>query len=192
MEEENHSQLELFSQVNKDVQPNHQKAKSFIYYMRGHEKAIILVIFFIITSIASFSLGVERGKTIALRKPDLNIELAEANISQKKSQVTVLTTALPATNLKPAAMPAVKAPEKSGSPLENFIQNYTIQVATFATKVGAEKEAAIFKKKGLPTLVFSKGKYTILCVGKFSGKETAKPTLTELKKQYHDCFVRRI
>ncbi|MDD5594888.1 MAG: SPOR domain-containing protein [Candidatus Omnitrophica bacterium] len=181
MEEENRSQLELFSQVNKDGERNHQQGKSFIYHIRGHEKAIILVMFFIISSIVSFSLGVERGKTIALRKNGLNIELAEANLPQKKAQAAVLTT-----------LPAVKVPEKTVTPLQNFIQNYTIQVATFATKVGADKEAAIFKKKGLPTLVFSKGKYTILCVGKFADKETAKPTLSELKKQYRDCFVRRI
>ena len=48
------------------------------------------------------------------------------------------------------------------------------------------------KKKGLSTLVLPKGRFIVLCVGRFSDKQTAQPVLTELKKQYRDCFIRRI
>ncbi|MFH1127974.1 MAG: SPOR domain-containing protein, partial [Candidatus Omnitrophota bacterium] len=70
--------------------------------------------------------------------------------------------------------------------------NYTIQVASYQTKKGAQKEAEIIKKKGLSVSVLSKGAYSILCVGNFKDKQKAKLVLVELKKRYRDCFIRRL
>ncbi|MDD2751533.1 MAG: SPOR domain-containing protein [Candidatus Omnitrophica bacterium] len=184
MEEQNSSQLELFSQVNKGTEANQRKSSPFIY-LRGHEKAIILIIFFMITAIISFSLGVEKGKTVALRSREIRIELAQKNTLPKITPAAVVAL--------PAVTPVVNSmPVKPQAPVQNLMQSYTIQVATFQTKSSADKEAALLKRKGMATLVITRGKYSILCVGKFPDKNAAKQMLSELKKQYSDCILRRI
>lgn len=186
MEEQNSSQLELFSQVNKEAGVNQRKSNPFIY-LRGHEKAIILIIFFIITAIVSFSLGVERGKSLSLEKTDVRIELAQKVPEPKIPQPQITVVATPITAAVVNALPV-----KQQTPVQTLMQGYTIQVATFQTKSGAEKEALALKKRGMITSVITKGKYSILCVGRFPDKNAAKKTLTELKKQYSDCILRRI
>ena len=45
-------------------------------------------------------------------------------------------------------------------------------------------------KKGFETIVMQKGKYAILCVGKFNQMNEAKATIAKLKSKYKDCLVR--
>jgi len=71
-------------------------------------------------------------------------------------------------------------------------ENYTIQVATYKSKTGAQKEIQLLKNKGFQTMVFSKDDRLQLCVGQFVKKEEAQVSLKELKKRYEDCFIRRL
>lgn len=74
-----------------------------------------------------------------------------------------------------------------------FLQDsYTIQVAAFKNRGLALKEAQLLAKKGLAPLVFAKGNYIILCVGKFSNQESARPLLDTLQKTYAGCRIRRL
>ncbi|RKY27784.1 MAG: hypothetical protein DRP61_03350, partial [Candidatus Omnitrophota bacterium] len=69
---------------------------------------------------------------------------------------------------------------------------YSIQLATYTKKEIAEAEAKKLKRKGLNPLLLKKGKYLVLCVGKFRTKEEAKNLLANLKKRYTDCFLRKL
>ena len=69
---------------------------------------------------------------------------------------------------------------------------YTVQVASFQKDEYAQKEAMTLKKKGYDIFVVAKGKYSIVCVGKFSRRDEAKVILSRLKKTYKDCMVRRL
>jgi hypothetical protein len=179
----NYPQLELFSYP-KNKESQSKPSYSFFNYMRNYEKIILRIIIFIITAVVSFSLGVEKGKRMNVRQSNFHLDMAlklhpdkptTQNISHQQPVIQKEET-------KDRAMPV--RPE--------IIGNYTIQVASFATSTYAQKEAEKLKKKGLSPQVLSKGRFEVLYVGKFSDKESAKPVLTELKKIYRDCFIRRL
>jgi hypothetical protein len=145
-EKQEHSQFELFSQ---DEQGGQYKPKapqySFFFHIRGHEKAMLLVMALVLTGIISFSLGVEQGK---------RLELSQDSRSQR--------------------------------------EEFTIQVAAFKNKQLALQQARILQGEGLTPLVFAKGNYIILCVGKFSNQESAQPLLIQLQRTYAGCRIRRL
>ncbi|MDD3344984.1 MAG: SPOR domain-containing protein [Candidatus Omnitrophica bacterium] len=69
---------------------------------------------------------------------------------------------------------------------------YTIQVAAFRNKGLALRHARALDKSGISPLIFAKGDYIILCVGKFSNQESAQPLLNQLQKTYASCRIRRL
>ncbi len=167
-----YSQLELFSQAqetNVATRPPGLGA-SFLKFVRGYEKIILLVIAFLITGIASFSLGVEKGKRLVYQTTPVRANAEKAS---------------PPAETQVQQMPVQK---------ENALENYTVQLASYLTRDSARQEVEILKKKGFSPLILSKGKYTVLCVGNFSDKEKAKALLAEFEKQnrYKGCFIRRL
>jgi len=117
----------------------------FFLRVRGYEKVLLLVMGLVLTSIISFSLGVEKGKSSSREKHDLSVQ-----------------------------------------------SGYTIQVATFKNKQLALREAKLLLKEGLVPMVFAKGNYIVLCVGKFSNQESAQPLLIQLQRTYAGCRIRRL
>lgn len=166
MERQNNLQLELFSPSNDSAQINGRIShNSFLTHIRNYEKAILIIITLVITGIVSFSLGVEKGKT-----------LSSTNVSPKEEgQGTIIK--------KEEVIEKPQPPEK---------QSYIIQLASYKTKSFAEKEAESLKKKGFSPLILSKGNYSVLCVGSFPNKEVAQSLLSGLKKRYKDCYIRRL
>lgn len=182
MEKQDNLQLELFSQSKESPEIKKRAFNhSFLTYIWNYEKTILVIITFVITGIVSFSLGVERGKKITALKSNARFDVASG-----------VSTSTP------------KAPPKPIAPEENYKavgkdnsqdllkQSYTIQLASYKTKTYAQKEAERLKKRGLSTLFLAKGNYIVLCVGQFSDKETAQAMLSELKKQYQGCYIRRL
>jgi hypothetical protein len=176
MEKTKHSQIELFSQIKDYNQKKEGVSESFWSYIRNYEKIIFIIIGFIITGIVSFALGVQRGRSWAALKLNYQFNMvAKTQISKPVKTV-----------IKEQVSP-VKLQEEPRS-----AQNYTIQVATYQTKTYAQKEAELLRKNGFSPLVLSKDRYTIVCVGNFSDQKAAKSLLSELKKRYQDCFMRRL
>jgi len=181
------SQLELFKlqQYQSDIFNKDEYRPKFFTFIRLHEKAISITIIFFITWLISFSLGVERGKRLA----SVTTQIEPENLRTKQTLMTE--------RLKDKAGQILLTDHFSDGKLEDKeekkeISKYTIQVATFKTKVYAQKEADRLKKKGLKTLIIPKGNYICVCVGNFSEKQEAKLTLNQLKKNYQDCFIRRL
>ena len=164
MEKIKPSQIELFSQIKDYNQKKEGASESFWSYIRNYEKTIFIILGLIITGIVSFALGVQRGR------------LADKTQISKPVKTVIAEQAS-----------TVKLQEEPRS-----AQNYTIQIATYQTKTYAQKEADSLKKRGFAPLILPKGTYTIVCVGNFSDQKTAKPLLSELKKRYQDCFMRRL
>ncbi|MDD5561282.1 MAG: SPOR domain-containing protein [Candidatus Omnitrophica bacterium] len=69
---------------------------------------------------------------------------------------------------------------------------YTIQVAAFKDRNLALRQAQWLTSQGLAPLVFAKGNYIILCVGKFSNQDSAQPLLIQLQRTYAGCRIRRL
>jgi hypothetical protein len=146
VERQEYSQNELFTQElsSGKYQPRIPN-NPFFTRMRAYEKVLLSIMGLVLLSIISFSLGVEKGKRVAL-------------LSSKD---------------------AVKT-------------SYTIQVAAFKNRDLALRQAQLLSKRGLTPLVFAKGNYIILCVGKFSNQESAQPLLNQLQKAYAGCRIRRL
>ncbi|HLD82353.1 MAG TPA: SPOR domain-containing protein [Candidatus Omnitrophota bacterium] len=166
MEKRSNLQLELFTQVRTIPEP--KKYGNFFRRIRGYEKALITIMALALTSIASFSLGVEKGKNLSVTK--------------KTNAYLNLARVIP----KSEPDPSVQAR------LEKETNNYTIQVASFQSRPMAKRETQLLKQKGLNPLILSKGKYVIVCVGSFAEKKFAEALLTQLKRRYRDCLIRRL
>lgn len=179
MKTENNPQLELFSDIKGTLQPAPQKRLSFFSYMRDYEKKILTVIAFMIVAIAAFSLGVEKGKNTTQDLPLVALKTQEA---------------LPEAVQKQASKPVLKDNTSKLAQVNNLVQRYAIQVASYKTARYAKEEAEIFRAKGLTPLIITRGSYSVLYVGNFSDQETAKSTLAELKKQkrYAGSMIRRL
>lgn len=177
MHEHDFTQLELFSQ-SKDQRPQERRNNPFFAFVWTYEKTILLVIALVAVGVVSFSLGVEKGKRMALLRSDSRFDTASN---------------------KPGPLPAAPAGPKAAAPSSGqaavpgeLSGSYTIQLASFNTRSYAQKEMDALKKKGYSALIMHKGKYVVLCVGSFPSKENAQALLSELKKSYKTCYVRRL
>jgi len=175
MENQDTTQLELFSKESNFMAYKEKGASfSLFTYLRNYEKTIFMVIGFIVTAIASFSLGVKKGKEALVTKTNAALDMASIT---KQAPLLIKTQSLPV-NVEAA-------------PLKETL-NYTIQVASFVNTAFAQKEAQALRKKGLSVLVLAKGKHIIVCVGNFTNQDSAKLSLSQLRKNYSDCFLRRL
>ncbi len=184
MDKQNTSQLELFSQNgNSGEIKTQQHNNAFLAFIWNYEKTLLIIIGFLITGVISFSLGVEKGKRLVNLQSNVRFDIAKPRIKQivpeNKAFVSPVQQQI-----------TIKKEEIQPQPAEK--QGYTIQLASYKTKSYAQREAEALKKKGLSPLVLSKGSYIVLCVGKFSNKEAAQSLLSELKKRYQDCSIRRL
>lgn len=163
MQKENYAQLELFSQAKGGV-PLPEGRGSFLSFIRAYERVMLVAIGFIVTGIVAFSLGVENGRRMA-------------------------ASAVPV----PAARQPVVRPQTQNPPQQKATgASYTIQLASFQSRTGLQREVDTLKKKGIAPVLFSDGKKVLVCVGTFTNKATAQTVLAELKKHYRDCFIRRL
>lgn len=181
MEKENYSQLELFSGQTAASSPKPCLSSRVMIFLKNYERTLLIVMGFLITSVISFSLGVERGKrNMAMKDSVLRLDMA-AKKELPPLQVRPLAQAQKLT-LAPAPV-AVQANKQS-------MGAFTVQVASYLKRELAQKEAQSLKKKGVSAAVIPKGKYFILCAGNFSDRRSAEMLLTRLRKQYRDCRIR--
>ncbi len=142
---------------------------------------VILVNIVAVFSIAvAFSLGVEKGKKIALqhnKKSNITLPVAESN-ENATMEKAVVTKEIP-----------TRLTEKLKAKKE---EEYIIQVASYLKEDIAHKEKEYLKKEGFSAQLSKKGKYIVLFVGKFLSKKEAERIKTLLKKRYGDCFIRRM
>ena len=141
---------------------------------------MLYTIVFLVVFLVAFSLGVERGKQSA-QQPRLS------------SWDTAELIAPPAEE-KPEKLieKQVQQTEALTEEAEKIAFQYTIQVASFKTETAARKEAERLSKRGIEARVMPRGDFVLVCVGNFFKREEAKIRIAELKKIYHDCFIRRL
>ena len=190
------SQLELFSETDDSSKKNFVLRSSFLGYMRNYERVIILLLCFIIAGLVCFSFGVEKGKRqinsvtyIPEVKPEPAAPINDTiTLPQKISNLDNSAIATQAQKIEPQ----IKKDKKPANNIKKQKGNYTIQLASYKNKIQLDKEIAILKHKGLTPIVLKKGKYMVLCVGKFTAKEKAETLLTDLKTNYQGCYIRRL
>lgn len=189
----------------------HQEASS-VNVVFSHQSVIIIFICAVMLLIASFTLGVEKGKLIA--KDTLTMERISSDRAAIVPPLSALTTAK-GINVLPEKIqnsletqkqntPTIIKEEPSSTPLvpsstvvqpkEHLLpqSGYTIQIATVKTDQAAKKMAEILTKKGWTSFTKPSGKYIVVLAGNYSRKEDAQIKLKELKKTYSDCFIKKI
>lgn len=192
MEKENHYQLELFSQEKSPGSSKKHFSNYFLTFIRAYEKAILITIGLLATGVFSFSLGVEKGKRITLLNANSRLDIALKKEKASPEPVIIKQEYEPAPDTQAIAKRKEQKQAPQKNELKEYIQNYTIQIASYRTKANAQEEARALKKKGLSSFVLPKGKFSIVCVGNFLKQESARTLLAQLKKRYRDCYVRRL
>jgi len=201
MEKQEYSQLELFNKTGEEAGSAQKLSGTLVSYIRTYERLVLMLIGIVITGVVCFCMGVEKGKHIAMSRTNSNLDLAHRNPGADleiapRTEVPA-RPAMPARPTAPAgvaAMPITAADRSAPAPqpAAATAQGYTIQIASYAGKTSAQREMDALKKEGLLPVIKSSGNYTVLCVGNFPDKATAKSLLTQLKRKYRDCYIRRL
>lgn len=195
-------QLEMFADHSgNDLDSNRASVKEnavFLAKIHNYKKNIFLFIILLFVSLISFSLGIERGRLIVNSEAVRNTTADEGAALLPSNE----TVAIPIQQNSSKQQPIVKEEKKSVSAVAQKREtkkkeeikkvSYTIQVASVLQKRNADTELSKLKKRGYSAFSFSKGKYTVICVGKFSAKEEAQKLLQKLKSNYPDSQIRRL
>ena len=178
MDEKRQVQKELFDEFT-PAQKRRQSRNAFHskpkkIFTLSYEHLVLVLIGVIMIAVIAFSLGVEKGKrTVKQNGYDISVSVKELNEKEplKSTQQVETATEIP----KP-----------------RFLQRYTIQVVSFAKKEIADKEALKLTAQGFDAFVLKKGKYSILCIGRFASRDQAGKEQKLLRKKYNDCLIRKI
>ncbi len=189
------SQFELFPDTNDRNDRVHKGAFSISSLTLSVEHIIILGILVLMAMILMYASGVEKGKrlTNAASEPSPAVVVPENDIlaAPASASVPVQTPAVEE-ELRPVPLRPAKEQEEIADPApEKFDETYTVQVASFKSEKYAYKEVSNIGDIGYETFVMPKGRYSIVCVGKFAERHKAKMLLSKMKKRYKDCLVRR-
>lgn len=201
LKDDSTQQLELFRSGDSDVLENIRaplkEDSALLEKMHRYKKNILFFIIFLFVSLISFSLGIEKGKKIV--RPDVIKNLAEENMhSLSLKEAIVVPAGQPSKQQtvinKERVIPSVvkKKQEKIKKKEELKKANYTIQVASVLQKKNVNAELSKLKSKGYSAFSLSKGKYTVICIGKFNLKEDAQQLLQKIKSNYPDSQIRRL
>lgn len=172
------------------------------------ENFIVLSVVLIMSMVVFFSLGVERGKRTAWAKKSQQGQRTktsvhpDATLTKDKTRPAnggAQTTSVPRKRIdrNPIIIERKTAVSRASGQGDTILEKnadkvYTVQVASFRKEEYAQKEAMDLKKKGYEILVLPKGKYSIVCVGKFAQRDEAKLFSKKLRKRYKDCLIRSL
>ncbi|KPK42773.1 MAG: hypothetical protein AMJ78_01270 [Omnitrophica WOR_2 bacterium SM23_29] len=168
----------------KPLFPQHKLNMSVSY-----EALIIVLIGLVLTISIIFSLGVERGRNLEFAKVSDKGEQTAAETKAKESPAQ--PTERPVEVQKQPEIKPQEGQVEKAIPAPSEEEPFTIQVASFRTLALAEKELSRLENIGYSSDVLKKGNFFIVCVGNYSKKELAQQTLSDLRRVYVDCYIRR-
>ncbi len=197
------AQLELFDLHNQDAHSNALKADPIqLAKARDYQKLIFRVIAFIFFGLVSFSLGVEKGKkSIAMVSPQETrapfVPLDKFIDTQRSRSINApaageSASAIGINNVQVDKKVDGAYIEKAKTEGKSKEAQYTVQVASILRSENVKKELSRLENKGFSAFGLLKGKYTVVCVGKFTAREQAQNALAKLKTKYPDCQIRKL
>lgn len=193
----NPTQLELFDLHNQEAEAQSPKADPLqLARVRHYQKAIVHLIAYIFVGLVSFSLGVEKSKETISRVIPQEINAPFVPLNKTISGAAVSDKPEPAVKEENGSLLAknqnqLKISKHQQGAITAKAQ-YTIQVASILRSENVKKELSHLKNKGYHAFGLMKGKYTVICVGKFAAKGPAQNSLAKLKTKYPDCQIRRL
>lgn len=185
-----------------DSQNDMTRETTSINVVFSNQSVIVIIICVVLLLVASFTLGVEKGKLILRNSGGETIPTAQKNEAPPVDQAVTPPENKPENNTEQTTVsnPVELIPKNNIEPLVGLtkIKNetpkagYTIQVASVKTENAAKELVASLMKKGVPSFTKTSGKYIIVLAGNFKKREDAQLELKELKKSFNDCFIRKI
>ena len=181
MDEKRQVQKELFDEFT-PAQKRRQSRNAFNpkpkkIFTLSYEHLVLVSIGVIMIAVIAFSLGVEKGKKVAKQNGyDISVSVKELDEKEPLKSIQQIETAT-----RDIDLPKPQLPER-----------YTIQAASFAKKEIADKQASTLTSQGFDAFVLVKGKYSILCIGRFASRDQAGKEQKLLRKKYNDCLIRKI
>jgi cell division septation protein DedD len=148
--------------------------------MVSFEQILFTAIGGLIAVVIAFSLGVEKGKSIT--------QSYENHMVETRVAAPILPLPEKVVHKEEAKEIALQASEPKGEESKG----YTIQVASYKNKKSVEKLVVEFHSKGQKSFSLPKGEFMIVCVGNYPNPTDASKTAKTLKKQFPDCFVRKL
>jgi cell division septation protein DedD len=209
-------EFEVFPKDNKsdysyleNIKTENPSESATVNIIVSHQSIIIIFICVLMSVIASFTLGVEKGKlvaknTVAEEKKTLALpvsisggpaalEKLKMPAINKVSDLAAQKETAPVISKDAAEIPLLAQPASTPQKEETMLKNgYTIQVATLKTEQAAKGLSDTLVKKGWHSFTKSSGKYVVVLAGNFTKREDALLKLKELKKTYADCFIKKI
>ena len=171
--------------------------KNYMLVNVTYEQLVSAAIAVIMLMVFLFSLGVERGKRMItaeriiqpqrqaeakkeepLKNAALDEQAGEAASEAKKTQVP----------LQPAVVKEIPAGEEKKTASGEL---YTIQLIAHKSKKSSQEEMTRLEKKGHKPFIIVGGGYFQVCVGEYKDANEAKKDLSEFKKGFKGCFVRK-
>ena len=176
MHERREIQKELFEEFTQPVRLRKKilgpGAGKRIYNIRlSNEQLIFIFIGLVILLVICFSLGVERGKRIAIARRE---PAKEKVVVEKKTETP--------TEEKISKEPVI---------VKEVSSAYVIQVAAYKDNKQAEKEKELLEKRGYAAEIAKSGKYYIVYVAGFANTKKAETAAKKLKNRYKDCFIKK-
>ena len=155
--------------------------------------AILCVIFVIV-----FYLGFVRGQ-------DITKETLKGKLRMLKSKQELVRRSYPTwpSIAPPPAQSAVKSDAEFTTPLipisyapppaveKTSVKPYTIQVVAYRSNAQAQKEIQKLKIKGYEAKAIVDGSHFVVVVGQYRNGAAAAKDLSELKRDYRDCYLRK-
>ncbi|MDD5018867.1 MAG: SPOR domain-containing protein [Candidatus Omnitrophica bacterium] len=169
-------------------------SSSSVNVVLSTQSIIILFICVLMLLVASFTIGVEKGKLVTAKAeltpketPSVTHETAAAQPSAPEGRITEKTAA-ETQKIQIAATPAPQAAKEVQAPLAG----YAIQVASLKSESAAKSLSETLARKGFAASVKPSGSYLVVLAGNYASREEAQGKIKELKKTYSDCFIKKI
>lgn len=175
-----------FSKGNSSPKGHFSKEAVFSNKTFAFEQVLFIAITAIIALVIAFSWGVERGKGV---QPAGTI-LSTTERDQPKKMIIAEEPGPAVTETVPRARPEEKEPPR-------VIQQaagggYTVQVVTYKDRKSAERLMQELRLKGEKPILMPKGELLVVCVGEYTSSDEASKAVKTFKKQFPDCFVRKL
>ena len=163
------------------------------------ESLVILVILGIMIALFSFSLGVERGRSLAAQSLDEKAAAAW-NVGGRRLAAVASVPAVvkPAVVMNSSSRNSGNAGfihstvTKVSPPVSSTVSGkWTVQVATYKSENYAQQEALGLKSKGYPTFILKSKGFFLVCVGNFASSSQADSFFKKVQAKYQGSQVRR-
>ncbi|MBI1976409.1 MAG: SPOR domain-containing protein [Candidatus Omnitrophica bacterium] len=159
------------------------------------EQILFGVIGVLIALVLAFSLGVERGKQVTKNYEILSFPVARiitpAPAAEEKKEA-IAQQPMEETKQPVFTLKNEEKETKVSAVVKNDEKGYTIQVVTYRDKKSAERLIGEFRTKGQKSFMLPKGELLAICIGEYPTSSEATKAAKGFKKQFPDCFVRKL